>query len=74
MTVTTGEPADVQAWGLVADAIDRALALDLSDRARGLMLRCRALLAALARRPIVRTARVPEPAPDNVVQLRRGEA
>jgi hypothetical protein len=44
---------DAKAWGLMFDVFDEALALSLSPATRRRLLRCRALVAALAGRPLL---------------------
>jgi hypothetical protein len=57
---------DTRAWGLVADALDDALALDLEPGTRGSLLRMRAYISLLVDRPQLEVA---EPPPDNVIPI-----
>jgi hypothetical protein len=60
---------DVAAWTLVREALDRALAMQVSDTSRPSMTRCRALASQLSRQPAL--ALVPEqPRPEHEAVLR----
>jgi hypothetical protein len=54
--VPGGPAEDDRAWGLVFDAIEEALSLQLSSRGRASLVRCRGLIGALARRPRLQAA------------------
>ena len=50
-----GQTDDLMAWGVVFEAFEEALELNLSSATRQTLLRCRSLAASRARRPLLRT-------------------